>query len=168
MSRRTPRVDEAATEVEQIRELTRSALEQVRDAVGGYRRPTLPSELAEARVALEAAGIELQIEAPDDPLDPDVDAVLAWAVREGGDERDPPQPCPPGRDHRAAGTGDDGAPDRRRRRRGPAFDGGGHGQTGLRERAQAVGGTVEAGAGPGGGFHVTVRVPAAGRSDAAA
>ncbi|MGZ8648052.1 MAG: histidine kinase [Solirubrobacteraceae bacterium] len=64
------RVDQAATEVEQIRELTRSALEQVREAVGGYRRPTLPSELAGARVAFEAAGIELQVEAPDDPLDP--------------------------------------------------------------------------------------------------
>lgn len=50
----------------------------------------------------------------------------------------------------------------------PAFDGGGHGLTGLQERAQAVGGTVEAGAGPGGGFRVTVRVPAAGRSDTAA
>ena len=39
-------------------------------------------------------------------------------------------------------------------------DGGGHGLTGLRERVQSVGGTVEAGAGPGGGFRVTVRVPA--------
>jgi two-component system, NarL family, sensor histidine kinase DesK len=48
-----------------------------------------------------------------------------------------------------------------------AYDGAGHGLTGLRERAQSVGGTIEAGAGPGGGFRVTVRVPA-GRSDAPA
>ena len=54
------RADQAATEVEQIRELTRSALAQLREAVGGYRRPTLTSELAGAKVALEAAGIELQ------------------------------------------------------------------------------------------------------------
>jgi two-component system, NarL family, sensor histidine kinase DesK len=77
------RVDEAAVEVEQIRELTRSALTQVREAVDGYRRPSLPSELAGARVALEAAGIELRVDGPDGPLDPDVDSVLAWAVREG-------------------------------------------------------------------------------------
>jgi len=37
----------------------------------------------------------------------------------------------------------------------------GNGLTGLRERAQAVGGTVEAGAGPSGGFRLVVRVPPA-------
>ena len=43
----------------------------------------------------------------------------------------------------------------------PAHEGGGHGLTGLRERAQSVGGTVEAGAGPDGGFRGKVRVPRA-------
>ena len=66
-----------------IKRLTRSALAQVRQAVDGYRRPTLAGELAGARVALEAAGIELQVERPDAPLDPEVESVLAWAVREG-------------------------------------------------------------------------------------
>ena len=43
-----------------------------------------PSELAGAKVALEAAGIELQRAAgPNGPLDPEVESVLAWAVREG-------------------------------------------------------------------------------------
>ena len=154
------RADEAAAEVEQIRELTRSALAQVREAVGGYRRPTLSSELAGARVALEAAGIELDVDAPDDALDPEVASVLAWAVREGATNAIRHS----GARHAAItlrareGTteleiADDG-------RGAPAHDGGGHGLTGLRERVQSVGGTVEAGAGPGGGFRVTVRVPA--------
>ena len=154
------RADEAAAEVEQIRELTRSALGQVREAVGGYRRPTLSSELAGARVALEAAGIELDVDAPDGALDPEVAAVLAWAVREGATNAIRHS----GATHAAItlraceGTteleiADDG-------RGAPAHDGGGHGLTGLRERVQSVGGTVEAGAGPGGGFRVTVRVPA--------
>jgi two-component system sensor histidine kinase DesK len=151
------RVDEAEAEVGQIRELTRSALTQVREAVDGYRRPSLGNELAGARVALEAAGIELSIDGVDGPLDPDVESVLAWAVREGATNAIRHS----GARHAAitvrpgileiADDGD-GAP-------GPQA--GGNGLTGLRERAQSVGGTVEAGAGPGGGFRLTVRVPAA-------
>jgi two-component system, NarL family, sensor histidine kinase DesK len=154
------RVDEATSEVEQIRELTRSALDQVREAVGGYRRPTLSSELAGAKVALEAAGIELEVDAAGEALDPEVASVLAWAVREGATNAIRHS----GARHAAItlreleGTteleiADDG-------RGAPVHDGGGHGLTGLRERVQSLGGTVEAGAGPGGGFRVTVRVPA--------
>jgi two-component system sensor histidine kinase DesK len=154
------RVEEAATEVEQIRGLTRSALDQVREAVGGYRRPTLSSELAGARVALEAAGIELDVDAAGDSLDPEVASVLAWAVREGATNAirhsGARRAAITLREHEGTTEleiADDG-------RGAPAHDGGGHGLTGLRERVQSVGGTVEAGAGPGGGFRVTVRVPA--------
>jgi two-component system, NarL family, sensor histidine kinase DesK len=154
------RADQAATEVEDIRELTRNALQQVREAVGGYRQPSLPSELAGAKVALEAAGIEVSVEGPDEPVDPDVEAVLAWAVREGATNairhsgaRHAEIKLRPGPDTTELEFSDDG-------RGAPIVNGGGHGLTGLRERAQSVGGTVEAGAGPGGGFRVTVRVPA--------
>ena len=75
--------DRAAVEIGDIRTLSRTALVQVREAVDGYRRPTLPGELAGARVALDAAGIALEVEGPDAELDPEVEAVLAWAVREG-------------------------------------------------------------------------------------
>jgi two-component system sensor histidine kinase DesK len=154
------RVDRAATEVEQIRELTRSALAQVREAVGGYRRPTLSSELAGAKVALEAAGIELEVDAADEALDPEVASVLAWAVREGATNAIRHSGAKRAAITLRARQGtteleitDDG-------RGAPVHNGGGHGLTGLRERVQSVGGTVEAGAGPGGGFRVTVRVPA--------
>jgi two-component system, NarL family, sensor histidine kinase DesK len=151
------RVDAAAAEVDQIRDLTRSALTQVREAVGGYRRPSLDSELAGARVALEAAGIELSVHGPDAPLDPEVESVLAWAVREGATNairhsgaRRAEIRVEPG----LLEIADDG-------RGAPGARPGGHGLTGLRERAQSLGGTVEAGAGPSGGFRLTVRVPAA-------
>ena len=39
--------------------------------------------------------------------------------------------------------------------------GSGHGLIGMRERAAAVGGTLQTGAGPDGGFLVTARLPAA-------
>jgi len=154
------RVEQAATEVGEIRDLTRSALQQVRESVGGYRRPTLPSELAGARVALEAAGIELEVQGAGEALDPDVESVLAWAVREGATNairhsgaRRAEITVRPGPVTTELEIADDG-----RGALGSAVSG--HGLTGLRERAQAIGGTIEAGTGPGGGFRVTVRVPA--------
>ena len=44
-----------------------------------------------------------------------------------------------------------------------AGQGGGHGLAGMLERAAAVGGTVETGPGPGGGFRVAARLPFGGR-----
>ena len=163
--------DRAATEIGDIRDLTRRALTQVREAVGGYRRPTLASELAGARVALEAAGIDLRVSGAEVALGDEAEAVLAWAVREGAtnvirhsgarhaeitiarsgieivdDGRGAATP----RDRGGAVAGDD---------RGAGEGPGGHGLAGLRERAAAVGGTVAAGPGPDGGFRLRVSVP---------
>jgi signal transduction histidine kinase len=43
----------------------------------------------------------------------------------------------------------------------------GHGLVGMRERAASVGGTLDAGAGPGGGFRVRAVLPVQGRADQA-
>jgi len=75
--------DKAAAEVRDIEGVARNALREVREAVAGYRQPTLDKELASAQQILEAAGIACEIERNVGMLPNDVDAVLAWTVREG-------------------------------------------------------------------------------------
>jgi two-component system, NarL family, sensor histidine kinase DesK len=78
--------DAALTELGDIAGVSRQTLHDIREAVSGYRRPTLAIEAITARNALEAAGIQLD----DDPgltlrsgaLDAEVEAVLAWCLRE--------------------------------------------------------------------------------------
>jgi two-component system, NarL family, sensor histidine kinase DesK len=74
---------DAANEVAELEQVARTALGEVREAVSGYHQPTLDGELAGARMALSAAGIEADVQQARVPLDPPVEAVLAWAVREG-------------------------------------------------------------------------------------
>src|ERR1700682_4854638 len=73
----------AAHEVEDIEKVARDALREVREAVAGYRQPTLAAELAGAHEALMAAGIEYHVDQDHTALPPAVESVLAWAVREG-------------------------------------------------------------------------------------
>jgi two-component system, NarL family, sensor histidine kinase DesK len=69
-----------------IGRVSRQTLHDIREAVSGYRRPTLAIEVITARNALDAAGIRLD----DDPgltlrsgtFDADAEAVLAWCLRE--------------------------------------------------------------------------------------
>jgi two-component system, NarL family, sensor histidine kinase DesK len=75
--------DRAAREVEDIEGVARDALVEVREAVSGYRRMTLADELRGAEVALTAAGIEPSVGRPSVTFPPEVESVLAWAVREG-------------------------------------------------------------------------------------
>ena len=78
--------DAIETELADIGRVSRQTLHDIREAVSGYRRPTLAIELITARTALEAAGIRLD----DDPqlisrsgtIDPEAEAVLAWCLRE--------------------------------------------------------------------------------------
>lgn len=79
----TEEPDRCAREISEIERVARHTLREVREAVAGYRQPTLASELEGARQLLEAAGISYQIDSIQDVLLPDVDAALAWTVREG-------------------------------------------------------------------------------------
>ena len=54
----------AQREIGDVEAVARKALGEVREAVSGYRQATLDGELAGARMALEAAGIEAQFERP--------------------------------------------------------------------------------------------------------
>jgi two-component system sensor histidine kinase DesK len=78
--------DLVAREIADIERVSRQTLQDIREAVSGYRRPTLPVELATARTALRAAGIELDapvvLDCAHAELDADLEAVLAWCLRE--------------------------------------------------------------------------------------
>ena len=75
--------EKAEAEIGDIEEVARQALGEVREAVAGYRSPTLDEELAGAEEMLEAAGISCRIENGAGLLPKEIDGVLAWAVREG-------------------------------------------------------------------------------------
>jgi two-component system, NarL family, sensor histidine kinase DesK len=78
--------DRAAEQIEEVAAVSRQTLRDIREAVSGYRRPTLAVEIITARMALEAAGIEVS-EPPEltmlsGTFDPDAEAALAWCLRE--------------------------------------------------------------------------------------
>ena len=157
--------ERAAVEVGEVEGVARQALSEVRQAVSGYRQPTLADELEGARVALSAAGIDASIDPKPVSLDPEVEAVLAWTVREGATNVIRHS----GASHcsvtvRAADGDagvevlDDGVGSGRPPGRADIVVGG-NGLTGLRERAASLRGRIEAGTAPGGGYRLAVSVP---------
>ena len=78
--------DAVLTELGDIGRVSRQTLHDIREAVSGYRRPTLAIEVITARNALEAAAIRLDDDAAltmrSGTFDPDTEAVLAWCLRE--------------------------------------------------------------------------------------
>ncbi|MEV0401841.1 sensor histidine kinase [Actinoallomurus sp. NPDC050550] len=150
-------------EIKDIETVARQSLTDVRAAVTGYRRRSLAEELDNARGVLAAADIEPSISTSGTPLPDGLDDLFAWAVREGVTNIV--------RHSRARTAGisitrrdegavlqivDDGS--------GPAAaddptDVGGNGLTGLGERVAEVGGSIESGPGPAGGFRLVVHAP---------
>jgi two-component system, NarL family, sensor histidine kinase DesK len=170
------RPEEAARQVADIEQVSRQALVDVREAVTGYRRPRLATELAGARDALTAAGItaELPAAVPDlADVPDDTESALAWALREAvtnvvrhsGAHR-----CSVDLVRRQTLDGpaleltvdDDGTGAGGIQAGGSGGSGGspGTGLTGLTERLEKVGGTLEAGP-AGHGFRLVARAPAA-------
>lgn len=157
--------DRAAAEVGDVEHVARQSLREVREAVSGYRQPTLEGELEGARVALSAAGIIAEFERSPVTLDPDVEAVLAWAVREGATNvirHSHARHCQvrvrAGLADAEVEVVDDGE--------GPAClreaaaEHTGHGILGLSERAEQLRGRIEAGGLPEGrGFRLAVSIP---------
>jgi len=156
--------DKAAQQVADIEQVSRQALVDVREAVTGYRRPRLPGELAGAQVALTAAGVIADLPAEPDLADvpEDGESALAWALREAitnvvrhsGAQRcvvelvrrqtlDGPVLELSVEDNGSGGSG-----------KGP-----GNGLTGLTERLEKVGGSLEA-TRVKHGFRLVARVPA--------
>ena len=76
--------ERAGIEIADVERIARQALADVRAAAAGYREVTLAGELASARTALAAAGIEADLPDHDISGDP---AAPAGAVRLGGPRR---------------------------------------------------------------------------------
>lgn len=74
---------DAEREIRDIEQVARQTMREVREAVAGYRQPTLREELSKAQQVLAAAGVQCVVEHRAEGLAPATDAVLAWAVREG-------------------------------------------------------------------------------------
>jgi len=165
--------DAILTELGDVSRVSRQTLHDIREAVSGYRRPTLAIEVITARSALEAAGIQLD----DDPeltmrsgtFDPDAEAVLAWCLREAVTNVIRHSRARHCRLRFTERTGevslevtDDG-----RGFSGPVKDSAkvsatGSGLRGISERLSAAGGHVSLGRGDNGhGFRLTATVPAA-------
>ncbi|HEY4867507.1 MAG TPA: sensor histidine kinase [Candidatus Dormibacteraeota bacterium] len=153
-----PEAGELRDEILEVVDAARKALDEVREAVAGYRLPKLEEELATAQSALRTAGIASSYENLAGRLTPSEEAVLGWAVREAvtnvirhsGARR-----CRIELHREAASVHlevvDDG--------RGGSAMIPGSGLRGIRERAEAMGGDAEAGA-TREGFHTRVRLPA--------
>lgn len=74
--------DEARREIGDVEKTARDALAQVREAVAGYRSASLESELANARLGLQARGVRLQYDNAPKGLPADIDVVFAIVLRE--------------------------------------------------------------------------------------
>jgi two-component system sensor histidine kinase DesK len=148
-------------EIRAIEHLARETMRVMRQVASGAHHPTLEAELAEARAALEIAGIELDLCHSLHEVPPELEGVLAWTVREGVTNVI--------RHSRArhcrvllGGVGacahvdivDDGAVH--------VATEAGSGLCGLRERVAAVGGQLVAGPLPSGGYRLRATLPGAG------
>ena len=144
----------AVDQITEVEELCRKALTEVRAAVSGYREVTLASELARGRELLRASGITAELPTATDVADPAHQELFGWAVREGLTNvirHSRARSCTVRVSASCVEIIDDGqgstaAP--------------GNGLSGLRERAAAAGGGVDAGPVQPAGWRLRVWVPA--------
>ncbi|MEV6673049.1 sensor histidine kinase [Streptomyces sp. NPDC051162] len=161
--RGSPAALEQMTEVQQ---LAQDSQREVREVVRGYREADLRTELVGARGVLSAAGIDCRFDdAPGRELPPPVQSALAWVVREA--TTNVLRHADAGRcavrmrivdDAAVLVMENDGV-----REGGPrAGTGSGSGLAGLRERLDALGGTITVERPGAKMFRVTAEVPLAG------
>ncbi len=161
--------ERAQVELTGIERAARQALRDVRAAVAGYRETTLAGEIAATRELLAAAGIACSIQGEDIQAPPQIEAALAWAMREGCANT-----VRHSRAHSCAITlsasdgwftllieddGAAGAPE--------AGEAPGNGLRGLAERVNSLGGALQTGPRLSGGYRLRVALPASERQDAA-
>jgi two-component system, NarL family, sensor histidine kinase DesK len=75
--------ERAAAEIADLEDLARGALEDVRATVSGYRGVNILTELANARTALAAAGIDAELPGVADAVPAKHRELFGWVLREG-------------------------------------------------------------------------------------
>ncbi|MCR6483026.1 histidine kinase [Amycolatopsis sp. OK19-0408] len=146
----------ALAEVRDLETLCHQSLSDVRATVSGYREVSLAAELSGARLALRAAGVQAELPASVDDVQPELHGVFGYVVREA--VTNVLRHSDAGHCRVRVGPGwvevtDDGTVTG-----APAA---GHGLTGLTERLAAISGHLEHGRGPGGGYRVFARAEGA-------
>jgi len=154
----------AAREIGEVTQIARDALSQVRTAVTGMRSAALAGELASARSLLESCGVELECRQHTGALPPQLETALAMIVREAATNIQrharatrASVEISRGADGLADGAVclevcDNGTGGVRAR---------GNGLSGIGERVQALGGTLEIRSPPGSGTVLRAVLPAA-------
>ena len=153
-------VERLIIEVGEAEQLSRQALSEVRATLSGYRSASLSAEVAGARAALASAGIAADLPRAVDDVLPAYQESFAYVLREGVTNvlrHSGATSCEVRlgeswlevRDNGSA-LADVGA---------SRANGGGAGLTGLADRLAAIGGQIDAGPVPGGGFLLRASVP---------
>lgn len=147
----------AAVEIAELETLARQALADVRSTVGGMRQIDVGTELASARTALTAAGIDANLPGDADVVPLRHRELFGWVLREAVTNvvrHSSARHCRVTLTASSISIVDDGV--------GPAEGGDGNGGNGLRglgERVSAAGGSLSIARVPAGGFEVEVSAP---------
>jgi two-component system sensor histidine kinase DesK len=130
----------AAAEIREVEQIARETLSELRSAVAGYRSAGIDAEFARARSVLEVAGVSVACESARVPLTATQEGVLALAMREGvtniirhARARTCRLQLRQGAGHVRLEIADDGSGESGNE---------GFGLAGMRERVEALGGTL--------------------------
>jgi two-component system sensor histidine kinase DesK len=155
LSARDP--EAARTEIADVERIAREALGQVRRAVSGMRAVGIRAEFANARLALSAVLVDFEYRAPEIALHPETETVLALALREATTNiirHAEARRCTAELAREGANVvlvvRDDGI--------GGAVDGG-NGLAGMRERVEAMGGSLRIESAAGQGTTLRIALP---------
>jgi two-component system sensor histidine kinase DesK len=147
--------ERTALEIQEVEQIARKALAEVRHAIGGYRSEGLAAEVQRAERTLDAAGVRLKCDAKPPRLNPAEETVLSLVVREAvtnivrhAHARQCRLEFFTSADHHQLTVEDDGSGLIRQE---------GNGLRGMRERIEALGGSFSVVAGR--GTRLTVEIP---------
>jgi two-component system, NarL family, sensor histidine kinase DesK len=148
----------ARIEMAEVEHTARAALSEVRQAIGGYRCNGLVAELAQARATLETAGITVECDQAPVQLPATQESVLSLAVREAVTNVVRHANAARCRLELKSNDGvcrlsiqDDGL---------GGYQPEGNGLTGMRERVEALGGTLKRETQGGTRLHIIIPLPA--------